>query len=83
MDSSETSIDEKNELAVDYPNLEDELSKITIEINQLDSDIKVIENKLADITKIFKAEHKQAIDWYKEQVEVKDKKTEEVLKFLE
>jgi uncharacterized protein involved in exopolysaccharide biosynthesis len=83
LDSSETSTDEKNKLAVEYPNIEHELAQLIIEINQLDSDIKTKENKLAEITKIFKLEHKQAIDWYKAQVEAKDKKTEEVIKFLE
>ena len=83
LDSSETSTDEKNKLAVEYPNLEYELSQLTLELNQLDSDIQEQESKLDEITQIFNREHKQAIDWYRAQAEAKDKKTEEVLKFLE
>lgn len=81
--SNEISTEEKNRLQEQYPNLDTEISELSLEMDMLDTKIKENEKKLADMTAEFQREHKQAIDWYKAQVEAKDKKTQEVLKFLE
>ncbi len=77
------SIPGAHKLAVEYPNLEHDLSQLTLELNILDIDITENKDKLVDITSEFNRLHKQALDWYRAKVEAKDKKTEEVLKFLE